>query len=237
MKPSGTPLKYYLQRIVLLFAILSQTFSFIKSEEENNNFVKSVYSNLVKTNQALPKEDVFEKAMKGFFRLRREGEIKKNIITVIDFRLSSNKKRMWVIDLDHQKTVFHSLVAHGRNTGNEFAKNFGNIPQSYKSSLGFYITGDTYQGKHGLSLYLDGMEKGINDNAKDRAIVMHGANYVSKDFIRKYGRLGRSYGCPSIPMKSHKEIITTIQGKSCLFIYFPEPKYISTSTLIETSDL
>jgi hypothetical protein len=112
------------------------------------------------------------------------------------------------------------------------AENFSNTPGSYASSPGFYTTGETYIGKHGLSLTLDGLEMGINDKARARAIVMHGADYVSPDFIRNYGRLGRSYGCPAVPVELSKDIIQTIKGGSCLFIYVPEKSYTSNSQII-----
>ena len=111
-------------------------------------------------------------------------KVKNNILTIVDFSLSSTQERMWVIDMKNQKVLLKSLVAHGRNSGLEYAKDFSNTNESFKSSLGFYITGETYTGKHGLSLRLDGMEYGINDNARNRAVVVHGADYVSKSFIK-----------------------------------------------------
>jgi hypothetical protein len=112
------------------------------------------------------------------------------------------------------------------------AENFSNAPGSNASSPGFYTTGETYVGKHGLSLALDGLETGINDKARARAIVIHGADYVSADFIRNHGRLGRSLGCPAVPVELSKEIIQTIKGGSCLFIYVPEASYTSNSHII-----
>ena len=135
--------------------------------------------------------------------------------------MSSNTKRLWIIDLSTNTVLYNSLVAHGRNTGNEFATAFSNASESYKSSLGFYATGEVYQGKHGLSLRLDGLEQGVNDNARARAVVMHGADYVAESFIKNNSRLGRSLGCPAIPMNMTKEIINTIKDKSCLYIYHP----------------
>jgi hypothetical protein len=143
--------------------------------------------------------------------------------------LSSNSKRLWVIDLATNTILFQSLVAHGRNTGEEFAKSFSNSAQSFKSSLGFYATGEIYSGKHGMSLRLDGLEKGINDNARSRGVVVHGANYVSNSFIKNNKRLGRSQGCPALPEELSKEIINVIKDKSCLFIYHPSAisKFVS----------
>jgi hypothetical protein len=112
------------------------------------------------------------------------------------------------------------------------AEKFSNKPGSNASSPGFYSTGETYMGKHGLSLALVGLETGINDKARERAIVLHGADYVSDDFIRKYGRLGRSLGCPAVPVELSKDIIQTIKGGSCLFIYVPQISYTSNSQII-----
>jgi hypothetical protein len=155
-----------------------------------------------------------------------------DVITIIDFSLPSDKERLWVIDLIQEKVLYRCLVSHGRNSGELMAENFSNTPGSNASSPGFYSTGETYIGKHGLSLALDGLETGINDKARERAIVMHGADYVSSDFIRNNGRLGRSLGCPAVPVKFSKEIIQTIKGGTCLFIYVPKTSYTSNSQII-----
>jgi hypothetical protein len=186
-----------------------------------DNNIEMVYNNLHANNFALPKEESFIQALKGFYLLKEKGLIKKNILTLVDFSLSSNLKRLWVIDLTTNTVLFQSLVAHGRNTGEEFANSFSNAQQSFKSSLGFYVTGEIYNGKHGMSLRLDGLEKGLNDNARSRGVVMHAANYVSNSFIKNNKRLGRSQGCPAIPEELSKDIINAIKDKSCLFIYHP----------------
>ena len=182
---------------------------------------ENLYNSLDVNNLSLPKLESFTKALKGFYALQTKGKIQKNVLTLIDFSLSSKTKRLWIIDLSTNTVLYNSLVAHGRNTGNEFATAFLNASESYKSSLGFYATGEVYQGKHGLSLRLDGLEQGVNDNARARAVVMHGADYVAESFIKNNSRLGRSLGCPAIPMNMTKEIINTIKDKSCLYIYHP----------------
>jgi hypothetical protein len=181
----------------------------------------NLYNSLDANKLSLPRLESFTKALKGFYALQTEGKVKKDILTLVDFSLSSNVKRLWIIDLKTKTVLYNSLVAHGRNTGNEFADSFSNRAESYKSSLGFYATGEVYHGKHGLSLRLDGLEEGVNDNARARAVVMHGADYVTESFIRNNSRLGRSLGCPAIPMKMTKAIINTIKDKSCLYIYHP----------------
>lgn len=183
-------------------------------------------------NLALPEFETFSKAINGFYRLKEEGKIKKDILTLIDFSKSSNTKRLWIIDMKTQTVLYNTLVAHGRNSGDEFAKEFSNVNSSNKSSLGFYATGEIYQGKHGTSLRLDGLEKGINCNARNRAVVIHAADYVSEKFIKQHKRLGRSLGCPALPAELNKEVVNLIKEKSCLFIYHPSKNYTTASKLL-----
>lgn len=194
--------------------------------------IESVYNSLNSNNFKMPELKTFSEALKGFYLLKERGVIKKNILTLIDFSLSSNSKRLWVIDLTSNTILFNSLVAHGRNTGEEFASAFSNLNSSFKSSLGFYATGEIYQGKHGASLRLDGLENGVNDNARERGVVMHGADYVSESFIRDHKRLGRSQGCPAVPVELTNEIIQLIKDKSCLYIYHPSRSFSMEERLI-----
>lgn len=178
-------------------------------------------------------QEVFEKAMKGFTKLSNEGRIPStNKITIVDFSQPSTSKRLYVLDLDTKHILFQSLVSHGRNTGGLWAKSFSNQPESYKSSPGFYVTGETYNGGNGYSLKLDGLEKNINDNARDRAIVMHGAPYANESTINALGFLGRSQGCPALPQSLHKPVINTIKNGTCLFIYTPDQSYTNRSSLL-----
>ncbi|MDQ1098433.1 MULTISPECIES: murein L,D-transpeptidase catalytic domain family protein [Chryseobacterium] len=176
-------------------------------------------------------EEVFFKAMTGFENLKKAGLLNQDshLLTVCDFSMSSNTKRLWVIDMNERKVLFNSLVAHGKNTGEEFATNFSNTESSLQSSLGFYITDATYQGDNGYSLKLLGMDKGFNDAAYRRAIVMHGADYVSEQFAAMHKRIGRSWGCPAVPRDLTQPIINTIKGRNCLFIYYPDQNYLSRS--------
>ena len=176
--------------------------------------------------------EVFEKALIGYHKLLNNKKVQNSkFLTVIDLSLSANKNRFFLIDLRSNKIIRKSKVAHGRNSGGEFAKYFSNKVGSYKSSIGFYKTAETYREKHGLSLRLDGLESS-NSNARKRAIVMHSADYVSDLFIKKYGRLGRSLGCPSLPKEGFSEIIKCIKNGSVLFIYYPEETYLKNSTLV-----
>jgi hypothetical protein len=175
----------------------------------------------------------FNYAMKGFNYLVQHGKlVKDNIISIVDFTLPSSRKRLFVIDLDDYRILYNTYVAHGVNSGREYANQFSNTPSSYKSSLGFYETLNTYIGEHGYSLRLDGLEKGINDNANSRDIVIHAADYVNESFIRSQGYIGRSWGCPALPEKLHKPIIDKIKNGSCLFIYGADNAYLKKSKII-----
>lgn len=180
-------------------------------------------------------KDIFSLAIKGLKKLEAEGKLNNpNIITIADYSQSSSKKRLYVIDLKIGKLLFNTYVAHGRNTGEEFAKSFSNEEGSLKSSLGFYITEHPIVGSHtGYALMINGVEKGINDNAAKRAIIIHSADYATETFIKKHGRLGRSFGCPVLPPDMNKPIIESIKGGTCLFIYHPDNQYISGSTLLK----
>lgn len=171
---------------------------------------------------------VFDFALKGMQKMMDA----KPILSIVDMSQPSSKKRLYVIDLMSRKLLFNTYVAHGRNSGQLTAMKFSNTNSSFQSSLGFYQTMGTYQGKHGLSLQLKGLEKGFNDNAFSRAIVMHGADYVCEDFIRNTGRLGRSQGCPAVSNAESKPIIQAIKGGSCLFIYSPDPTYLKKSAFL-----
>lgn len=180
----------------------------------------------------MPSLSVFEQAMKGYSKLQKQGKVSNEILSVIDFDLSSTKKRLWILDMNSKKVIFNTYVAHGKNTGVEFANKFSNAVNSHQSSLGFYVTGATYYGKNGLSLYMDGMEKGFNSNARKRYVVIHGADYATKNFIKKYGRLGRSYGCPSVPTSVAKDLIGQIKGKSVVYIHKNDQNYLDKSSYL-----
>lgn len=195
----------------------------------------SLYEQLAEKTNALPNEEVLELALIGWEKLN--SELKSNVITIIDFSLPSTEKRMWIIDPEKQVILLHSVVSHGRNSGNLMANKFSNKPESYQSSLGFYKTAETYQGKHGYSLRLDGLEKGFNDQARNRAIVIHGADYAREEFAKSVGRLGRSLGCPALPTELSTKAIDLIKDGSLLFIYGQDETYLKSSELIQSSDL
>lgn len=192
-----------------------------------------LYEELSLDSLGLSKE-AYQFALKGHDQLMKEGKLlNEEIISIVDFSLPSTQKRLFVIDISTGQLLFNSLVSHGRNSGKEMATSFSNSPESFKSSLGFYVTGGTYKGKHGFSLRLEGEEDGINSNAMERAIVMHAAEYVNERLGRRQGYIGRSLGCPALPVSLHKKIIRTIQNGSCLFMYSPDANYISKSKLLQ----
>jgi L,D-transpeptidase catalytic domain len=178
--------------------------------------------------------EVFKYGMIGYYSLRQQGKLSdKELLTIIDFTKSSTKKRFYTIDLDKKQVKYHTYVSHGRNTGEDVAKSFSNTVHSNQSSLGFYITGETYVGSKGYSLKLDGMEKGYNDKLRERAVVMHPAEYVSEYWIKKYGRLGRSQGCPALPPAISKEVIETIKGHTAIFAYYNDEAYLNASPFLD----
>ncbi|MCF0073610.1 murein L,D-transpeptidase catalytic domain family protein [Dyadobacter sp. CY261] len=192
----------------------------------------SLYDSLGLKKQGLS-ERAFYCAWFGFHKVK----LSNPIMAIADFTQSSRNKRLYVIDFLKKKVLFNTYVAHGRNSGNEFAERFSNANSSYQSSLGFYKTLGTYQGKHGLSLKLEGLEKGINDRALERAIVMHGADYVSEAFIKNTGRLGRSLGCPAVSIADSKKLINLLYNGAGLFIYSGDQHYIKASSLLTGIDV
>lgn len=180
--------------------------------------------------------DVFNEALLGYINLKGQGQLSdKKLLTVVDFNKPSTQKRLWVIDLAEKKVLFNSLVAHGKNSGADKAEVFDNAVNSEKSSLGFFVTQDIYNGKHGKSLKLVGMDEEFNANALERCVVIHGADYVSEDFIAQHGRLGRSQGCPALPMENHAQIIDAVKDKTCLFIHADKKDYNSDYLNAETA--
>jgi len=176
--------------------------------------------------------DAMKYAYKGYEQLREKGALpNSDILTIVDFSQSSKKKRLYIIDLKNDKVLMNTYVAHGKNTGFDYATKFSNTPESLQSSLGFYVTKGTYFGKHGLSLRLDGKEKGWNDKAEERAIVVHGANYIGAHRLSS-AYMGRSFGCPAIPQEQSAKMINLVKNGTCLFIYHPSNRYLQDSKLL-----
>lgn len=207
----------------------------VHSTIANNNAL--LYEDLKLDSLGLTR-DAYNYAMAGMEKLEREGKLTNtDIVSIIDFSLPSTKKRLFVIDLKNGKVLFNTLVSHGRNSGTDMATNFSNAPESFKSSLGFYVTGQTYRGEHGYSLRLEGAEEGINDNAMSRGIVMHSAAYVTEKLAKLQGYIGRSLGCPAVPEKLHRKIIEQIRNGTCLFLYSPDKYYLAHSKMLQQDTL
>jgi hypothetical protein len=167
-------------------------------------------------------------ALTAYKNADKKGAVKKPVLTVIDYSLPSNKQRMWVFDVRKERLLYNTYVAHGKNSG-VVAHDFSNRESSKQSSLGTYITKDTYMGHKGYSLNLQGLDRGFNDNAYNRRVVVHGAWYVEPDFIKKEGRAGLSWGCPAIAQTLAKPLINTIKNGSVIFAYFPDKKFLNHS--------
>jgi L,D-transpeptidase catalytic domain len=193
---------------------------------------KLLYDNM-KLKQTGLSRKVFEYALKGYRHLLNTGKVQKaGVLSICDFSQSSRRKRLYVIDILSKKVLVNTYVAHGRNSGGEFANKFSNRPESHQSSLGFYVTRQTYFGGHGLALKIDGVERGINDRANERNIVVHGSKYIGEKFLKNNPFNGRSFGCPAIPTVHTPKVINSIKDGSCLFIYHPTKHYLTRSRIL-----
>ncbi|HEY7636303.1 MAG TPA: murein L,D-transpeptidase catalytic domain family protein [Gemmatimonadales bacterium] len=168
--------------------------------------------------------NVLRLALQAHARAVAEGVTRRPLLTVIDYSLPSRVPRLWVLDLAHDSVLARELVAHGRKSGGDVAQYFSNQAGSLKSSLGTYVTGSIYRGSHGLSLRLRGLDRGLNDQAEARGIVIHGADYVAASVIPKLGRLGRSQGCPALSPEAAERLIPLVQGGTVVYAYYPSPR-------------
>ena len=201
-------------------------------ENEATSLLTFMYDSLHLSSIGLSQE-AFDYAIKGYTYLKNKGKLQnERILSIIDFTKPSSQKRLYILDVNNYKVLFNTYVAHGQNTGQEYANQFSNKAESFQSSLGFYLTTGTYMGKNGFSMQLNGLEHGFNDKASERAIVMHGAPYVSEAFIRNRGYLGRSHGCPAVSPQLNKPIIEKIKNGSCLFIYSDNKAYLTRSRIL-----
>ncbi len=224
----------FFYKLILLFSLIISGYSYVSfgrmaqvwdNIEKFENYIRELY-NQCELYDTL-KYKVFRYAVIGYINLDRH-LTNKRVITIIDYTQPSSAKRNYVIDLKSGKLLYNTLVAHGENTGDDFSKYFSNENNSRKSSIGFYVTGKTYNGRYGYSMRLNGMEP-CNNNAKKRAIVIHGAAYVSSEHIKKNGMLGRSGGCPALPLGESRSIINTTKNSSCLYIYYDDEAYLNSS--------
>ena len=238
-------IKYYIVSIFFLIQIIISNHPVIISTKlkekvpdknliSNKENIQNIYKQI---NEPELNFEALTYALKGYEFLKNKNILTNDsILTIIDYSKSSIYERFYVIDIYHKKILFKSLVAHGKNSGMEYATSFSNKKCSKKSSVGLFLTGETYYGKHGFSLRINGLENNINNNARERAIVIHSAGYVNRIFIKNCGHLGRSFGCPALPIYKHKNIINTIKNRSCLFIYYPDKNYLEESEIISDAD-
>ncbi|HSI70031.1 MAG TPA: murein L,D-transpeptidase catalytic domain family protein [Gillisia sp.] len=241
------------QKTLTVLAIIIFSFAFTTANVNNNKTITTIPESLPEistelsieeeidqlynifslNNVTVPNQESFKNGMMGYYKLLDQGLVKNEILTIIDFSLSSTKKRMWVLDMSNHKVLINSVVSHGKNTGNEFATKFSNTVNSLQSSLGFYVTAETYMGGNGYSLFIDGMEEKYNSKARERYVVIHGAEYANEDVAKRTGRLGRSYGCPAVPTALTNEFIDTIKGQSVLYIHSADEDYLQNSEMIK----
>ena len=194
----------------------------------------SIYEEMDLEDSGLSRK-AFQSAWTGYYKLRKRGLLRKtSILSICDFSQSSSQQRMYVIDVRNRRMLYRTYVAHGINSGEEYATSFSNQMESCKSSLGFFVTSGTYTGVNGLSLRIEGVDRGFNDNARRRAIVIHGAGYVSLRILHKYGVMGTTFGCPAIPTEMTTQIIPVVKNGSCFFIYYPSKKYLSQSKVLNS---
>jgi hypothetical protein len=177
--------------------------------------------------------NVFELALHAAAcAIRAESVRNPSTLTVIDYSKPSTEKRLWVVDLTSREVLYEELVAHGQGSGGNLATTFSNTAESHQSSLGLFVTGEAYTGKNGYSLRLDGLDRGVNDGARARAIVIHGAPYVSDAFAKAQGRLGRSWGCPAVRDDVARPLIDLVKGGNLVFAYYPDQQWLRSSSYL-----
>jgi hypothetical protein len=186
----------------------------------------------VAAESAWPRPEVLAISLRAFECGWRAGLFDTPLLTVIDYSLPSTERRLWVIDVASHRVLFHELVAHGEGSGELFPVVFSNQPGSRRSSLGLFRTEDAYDGQHGRSLRLMGLEPGINDRAMERTIVIHGAAYVSRAVVSAHGRLGRSWGCPALDPAVHRRIIDRIKDGTAVLAYYPDSRWLQESKFL-----
>jgi hypothetical protein len=200
-----------------------------------NGWIDTLYTKM-NLNEAGLSRQVFFSACKGYeYLLSQNALLKQGLLTICDYSQRSNKKRLYVLDLNQAKILFNTYVSHGRNSGNDYATSFSNSNNSLKTSLGFMRTAETYNGDNGYSMRFDGMEKGFNNNVRARAIVMHGSDYVNAERASNGTMMGRSYGCPAVPAREVNKIINSIKGGSCFFSYYPDNYYTRASKILNAN--
>ncbi|MCW5588680.1 MAG: murein L,D-transpeptidase catalytic domain family protein [Legionellales bacterium] len=219
------------KRFLMAIVLLSFSWTAFANWHATPQAISPLFNQLSHQAPSLNKR-VLSLALTAYYRAKQQGLVRRDILTVIDYELASHMKRMWVFNIPQRRLEFHTLVAHGRNSGFDKPYRFSNIPSSLQSSIGVFATGQVYYGHDGISLRLQGLEPGVNDRAYNRDIVIHGANYVSQQFAARHGRLGRSWGCPAVSEKVARPLIETIQGGSIVFAYYPNHRWLGSSRFL-----
>lgn len=218
-------------------AVTSEASVFVSKVHDHTAEVATVSSSLydgLKLNEKGLSKDAIDVAVKGYLSLQEQGKLENdNLLTIVDFSQSSRKKRFYLLDVKNKKLLENTYVAHGKNSGVDIATNFSNVIGSEKSSIGFYVTKGTYTGKNGFSLRMEGLDKGFNDNAEERAIVVHGADYVNAGRVQS-DYMGRSQGCPALPRENYVQVIDQIKNGTAFFVYYPSENYLKNSTVLNS---
>lgn len=220
-----------------IFQIISTTVSRVSVDHQGkaSTLSNALYDSLSLGEKGLSKT-ALQTAIKGYLHLEEQGQLNNSgLLSIADFSQSSRKKRFYLLDMKNGQLLINTYVAHGKGSGMDMANVFSNIPGSEKSSLGFYLTQGTYTGKNGLSLRMEGLDKGFNDNAEKRAIVVHGADYVNAKKV-KDAFMGRSQGCPALPRTEYVNVIDRIKDGSALFVYYPSSYYLNNSTVLTAKE-
>ena len=223
-----------MRSLLTLFTVAFLTGKITTNTTSSTIHINNLTSKVMHLSREAPKlnKHVLTIALAAYKKAGAHGDIKKPVLTVIDYSLPSSQQRMWVFDVKRERLLYNTYVAHGKNSGLSVPSHFSNQMSSKETSLGTYVTRDTYIGSKGNSLNLQGLEKGFNDNAYQRRVVIHGASYVEPEFIKQTGRAGRSWGCPSIAQTIAKPIINAIKGGSVVFAYYPDKNYLSHSNYV-----
>ncbi len=191
----------------------------------------SLLDSLAKAAPTLDRE-VLRHALAAMQCAVNNGSAPADRLAVIDFSLPSTERRLWIFDLKRQTLLLRELVAHGQGSGDNFATRFSNREGSHQSSIGLFRTSETYVGQHGYSLRMDGLEPGINDRARERAIVIHPAEYVHPTWIRRHGRLGRSHGCPAVRPEVARMVVDSLKGGQFMFSWYPDRQWMRSSAYL-----
>ncbi len=223
------------RRLIILILLVILSMGFVASKTVSANTIKNIVSKqapmIKKIEQHYPQLNhaAFMAGVRAYDHLRVKGRDPQQLLTIVNFDKPSNVKRLWVINMRKGHVLYHTYVAHGQNSGLNVAKYFSNVPGSHESSIGVYLTGQPYYGVDGYSMRLHGLDKGFNSNVFKRHIVMHPARYVSQQFIKRYGRIGRTYGCFGLSQKIASKIIHAIKQGTVMVAYYPNKNWLAHS--------